>query len=762
MKQDNKIPRMMSEPFSVDTRKPKSVRLDADLVIVGGGLAGTCAAITAARSGITVVLVQDRPVLGGNASSEVRLWGLGATSHMNNNNRWAREGGVIDEILVENMYRNREGNTLIFDTILLEKVIEESNITLLLNTSAYDVTKSDADTIESVTAFCSQNSTIYELCAPLFCDASGDGIVAFQAGAAFRMGAESHEEFGEKFAPTEEYGYLLGHSIYFYTKDVGTPVKFVPPSYAIDDIEQIPRYRSFNTATDGCRLWWIEYGGRLDTVHETETIKWQLWKVVYGVWNYIKNSGKFPDAENLTLEWVGQIPGKRESRRFEGDYMMIQQDIIEQRHHYDAISFGGWSIDLHPADGVFSERPGCDQWHAKGVYQVPYRTQYSKNIKNLFIVGRIMSASHVAFGSTRVMLTLASAAQSVGVAAAHCIERKLLPRDIANEDNIKLLQRDLQRMGQYIPQFKLEDGDNLVMQAKVGASSKFCLESLPDGAPVYKLETSYAQMIPMQVGKMPQISLIVDVAKSTQLEVQLRISSKVFNQSPDVTLSTQIFDLETGDNQTITIDFGVSIDEARYVFVCVMDNPDVALHLSNQRVTGLLAVEQRRLQEPPSDIGVEIFEFWSPPRRPNGQNMAMTFNPPINGFYPLNVVNGTARPVSSVNAWVADVNDETPSLDIKWNTPQPINSLTLMFDTDWDHAMETSLLGHPEDVMPFTVSHYRIKDANGDMIAEVKDNHQTVNQLTFDKTVETDQLQIEVVSSHGDIPASIFSVQAYT
>ena len=289
MKQDNQIPRMHSEAFSAEVRKPKSVRIDSDLVIVGGGLAGTCAAITAARAGIKVVLVQDRPVLGGNASSEVRLWALGATSHMNNNNRWAREGGVIDEILVENMYRNREGNALIFDTILLEKVIEEANIRLLLNTAAYGLSKSDADSIESVSAFCSQNSTQYELYAPLFCDASGDGIVAFQAGAAFRMGAEAAEEFGEKFAPSKEYGYLLGHSMYFYSKDVGHPVKFVPPSYALDDITKIPRFRSFNTATDGCRLWWIEYGGRLDTVHETETIKWQLWKVIYGVWNYIKN-----------------------------------------------------------------------------------------------------------------------------------------------------------------------------------------------------------------------------------------------------------------------------------------------------------------------------------------------------------------------------------------------------------------------------------------------------------------------------------------
>lgn len=122
-------------------------------------------------------------MLGGNASSEVRLLALGATSRMNNNNRWAREGGVIDEILVENMYRSKEGNALIFDTILLEKVVEAANLTLLLNTVAVSLRKSDGETIASVTAFCSQNSTRYELYAPLFCDASGDGIVAFQAGA---------------------------------------------------------------------------------------------------------------------------------------------------------------------------------------------------------------------------------------------------------------------------------------------------------------------------------------------------------------------------------------------------------------------------------------------------------------------------------------------------------------------------------------------------------------------------------------------------
>ncbi|MGN6554611.1 MAG: FAD-dependent oxidoreductase, partial [Verrucomicrobiota bacterium] len=388
-------------------RELKLERLATELAVIGGGLAGVCCAITAARAGCKVTLVQDRPVLGGNASSEVRLWILGATSHMGNNNRWAREGGVIDELLVENMYRNPEGNPLIFDTIVLEMVVNEPNITLLLNTAVYDLEKSDPDTIQSVRAFCSQNSTAYAITAPLFVDASGDGIVGFLAGAAFRIGAEAREEFGEKFAPEVSSKELLGHTIYFYSKDTGRPVKYTPPSFALTDITEIPRWRDIRANDMGCRFWWLEWGGATDTVHGTETIKWELWKVVYGVWNHIKNSGQFPESETMTLEWVGTIPGKRESRRFEGDYMMTQQDIVEQRKHADAVSFGGWAIDLHPVEGVYSRQSGCTQWHSKGVYQIPYRALYSRNIKNLFLAGRIISASHVAFGSTRVMATCA-------------------------------------------------------------------------------------------------------------------------------------------------------------------------------------------------------------------------------------------------------------------------------------------------------------------------------------------------------------------
>src|SRR3984957_18138755 len=297
------------------------------------------------------------------------------------------------------------------------------------------------------------------------------------------MGAEAASEFNEPLAGSEETKELLGHSLYFYTRDTGRPVNYVAPSFALRDITTIPRFRELRVADTGCRLWWLEYGGLLDTVHETEEIKWELWRVAYGVWNYIKNSGVFPDAESLTLEWMGMIPGKRESRRFEGDYMLIQQDIVNQTVHEDAVSFGGWAIDLHPAEGVFSEKPACTQWHSKGVYQIPYRTMYSRNVPNLFLAGRIISASHIAFGSTRVMATCAHNGQAVGMAAALCIKDSLRPRELTETRRMHTLQQRLLRIGQHIPGVPAtaseEAKTDKARSATITASSSLKLETLP-------------------------------------------------------------------------------------------------------------------------------------------------------------------------------------------------------------------------------------------------------------------------------------------
>lgn len=779
-------------------RELRTETLSTDLVVVGGGLAGVCAAITAARSGIEVVLIQDRPVLGGNASSEVRLWILGATSHMGNNNRWAREGGVIDEILVENMYRNPEGNPLILDTILLEKVVSESNITLLLNTAVLDVAKKDADSIESVRAFCSQNSTMYQVTAPLFCDASGDGVVGFMAGAAFRIGAEPKEEFDEGFAPDSSYGELLGHSIYFYTKDVGKPVRFVPPSFALKDITRIPRYRSFSAKDQGCQLWWIEHGGRLDTVHDTERIKWELWEVVYGVWNYIKNSGEFPEAESLTLEWVGHVPGKRESRRFEGDYMMIQQDVIEQRRHEDAVSFGGWAVDLHPADGVFSEKSGCTQWHSKGVYQIPYRSMVSRNISNLFLAGRIISASHVAFGSTRVMATCAHNAQAVGVAAAICRQQNLLPRDLNGSQYIKQLQRDLLRTGQHIPHVNIEDTEDLAATATITASSETRLAELPPSDDWASLDQARAMLIPVQSGTMPKIRCWAKSESPTELQVELRTCSREDSFTPDVLLAritvsitpqgsaassaTAESTMAKGATTTIAatqekcvpsaatpieLQFNHAVED-QYVMVCFLPNPDLSLALSDQRISGLLSLGQRgdpkvsksSTQTPPEGIGIDTFDFWLPERRPGGKNIAMQFDPPLAAFGCSNIACGPERPTSTVNGWVADIEDASPSVDLQWESIQTIHRVIVSLDTDFDHAMESVLMGHPETVMPFCASEIRIYNGTGELLAERIDNHQTRCEFQLD-AVQTDRLRIEVTPGDPRVPVCIFRTRIF-
>lgn len=772
----------------VPMRSFPRIVLEADLVVVGGGLSGVCCALTAARENIRVILVQDRPVLGGNSSSEVRLWVLGATSHMGNNNRWAREGGIIDELLVENTWRNPEGNPMVFDMMLLDKVTAEPNITLLLNTAVNEVVKKEEGLIHSLRAYCSQNQTEYELVAPLFNDASGDGVVGFLSGAAFRMGAETIEEFGEKFAPTGDYGELLGHSLYFYTKDTGRSVRFVPPAFALDDITKIPRYRSFNTKEYGCRLWWIEYGGRLDTVFDTEKIKWELWKVVYGVWNYIKNSGNFPDADTLTLEWVGMIPGKRESRRFEGDYMLRQQDIVEQRPFEDAVAYGGWSIDLHPSDGVFSEKPGCNQWHSKGLYSIPYRCLYSKNIGNLFFSGRLISASHIAFGSTRVMGTGAYVGQAVAMAAVLCRQLKLRPRDLLTGQHLAFLQQELQRTGQFIPGHRLKDEKDLVRHARIFVTSKLILEELPGEPggqigqkkelPNNDLDTgellwqtlnlSTAQMLPLAPGKVPELKIFVHADEKTELEVELKISEKAGNFTPDRSLGKRTFALLPGTN-TLLLSFAAEIPEVCYGFFCLYKNEKVKLAYSPIRITGILsvfnlvneAVSNYGRQVPVGDIGMDEFEFWCPQRRPEGYNLAMQIIPGLDCFDGENIRNGLARPTTQPNAWVADRKDPEPAIQLNWEETKKIRRIILKFDTDADHPMESVLMTHPETVMPFCVRNFTIYDDQKNILYRKMGNYQTIQVIDLATPVSTRQLTIAVEHPSENTPAAIFEILCY-
>lgn len=757
---------MLSQPFSSSKREMHSRALSAEFVVIGGGFAGVCAAVTAARSGTKTILVQDRPVLGGNASSEVRLWILGATSHMGNNNRWSREGGLVDEILIENLYRNKEGNPVILDTILLEKAYQEPNITLLLNTAVWDIEKADPQTVSKVYAFCSQNSTFYEISGRLFCDASGDGILAYRAGAAFRMGAEEKRCYNEQFAPDKgEFGELLGHSIYFYSLDTGKPVKFVPPSYALKDITRIPRWRKISSSEHGCRFWWLEYGGRLDTIHDTEQIKWEIWSVVYGVWDYIKNSGNFPDAENLTLSWVGTIPGKRESRRFEGEYTLVQQDIIEQRHHPDAVAFGGWAIDLHPADGVYSSQNGCIQYHSKGIYEIPYRCYCSRDIRNLFLAGRCISASHVAHGSTRVMATSGFGAQAIGMAAALCLQKGVLPADLTRPEFMRLLQQRLNLAGQSIPGIRIDSAGNLAASARISASSELRLAEIPFDGGWMPLDYSAAQLLPLKAGVRYRFEIEVEACEATVLEAELRYAAKPFNYTPDMTAERVRIPVEMGTCK-LSVVFTGTVPSDQYGFVTFLKNNALRIRSSKARYTGIVsvfnkfneAVNNNGRQTPPAGSGIDAFEFWCPDRRPAGQNIAMRITPAIEAFSPSNVVNGFVRPTVTANAWCAAFGDKMPRLSFCWDVPQRIGRIRLFFDTDYDHALESVQMGHPERVIPFCVQGYRILDGHGNVVCECTDNHQTINDIRLKETLETDRLAIVVEHPSSEVAAALFQI----
>jgi hypothetical protein len=319
---------------------------------------------------------------------------------------------------------------------------------------------------------------------------------------------------------------------------------------------------------------------------------------------------------------------------------------------------------------VFGEESACNQWHAKGVYQIPYRCLYSRGIENLFLAGRIISVSHVAFGSTRVMATSAHSAQAVAMAAAMCLKENISPREVYSLGKVSELQKKLSRMGQYIPDMIIRDEENLVTKATLTASSEYHFKGFPADGEMQVLDESVAQMIPLQKGDvLGKVQVDLCASEETALEVELRISSKAFNHTPDVVLETKILALHQGKQQ-LELVFGTVMPEEQYVFLVFKKNPLVQLQYTQERITGILsvfntvneAVSNFGKQTPPEDIGIEEFEFWCPKRRPEGYNIAIRTEKDCYAFPVSNINNGIDRPVQSPNAWVAELKDPNPTL----------------------------------------------------------------------------------------------------
>ena len=431
---------------------------EVDFCIVGGGMAGLCAAISAARHGAQVILMQDRPVLGGNASSECRVQISGAAR--GGSIPHVRETGLLEELRLENMYRNPHEVFTIQDTVFYEKAHFEPNLTLLLNCSCRDV-EMDGDRIVSITGWQLTTETQHTVVAKLFADCSGDSILAPLTGAEFRIGREGRDEFGESIAPEEADDHTMGMTCLFFSREYDTPQEFEPPSwaYTFESCDDMP-FGEQGHRNWRCGYWWVELGGEFDSIHDTEKLRDELLKIAYGVWDHLKNHCQHRDQlTNYALDWMQFLPAKRESRRYVGDHMLTQGDIDSEGRFDDVIAHGGWTMDDHHPAGFWSVKVPDEAtiWHpCPSPFGIPYRILYSRNIENLMFAGRNASCSHAAMSSTRVMGTCAVMGQAAGTAAAMAVERDITPRDV--NKHIPELQQTLLRDDVYLPWVAQEHG----------------------------------------------------------------------------------------------------------------------------------------------------------------------------------------------------------------------------------------------------------------------------------------------------------------
>lgn len=442
-------------------------KLTSDIVVVGGGVSGVCAAIAAARHGATTTLLQDRPVLGGNSSSEVRVHVCGADR--SGGNPHAREAGILEELRLEEAVRNPQRAATMWDLVLWEKVTAEPNITLLLNTACNGARMASDSRIAAVLAARESTEDSFEIEGRVFIDCSGDARLGAEAAADYRYGREGPEEHGEPHAQGPD-SKTMGCSLMWQARDMGRPAPFTPPAFArvFETCEDLP-HRGHTALEHG--HWWVEYGGELDIIKDAEEIRDELLACMMGVWDHVKNRCDKVDATNWALTWFGFVPGKRESRRLLGDHILTENDLADLVEFEDAVCHGGWWMDTHPPGGIRSPEPPASFISFDDIYAIPLRALYSRNIENLMMAGRNISCTHMAMSSTRVAATGAVMGQAVGTAAAMCAAGDCIPRDIATQ-RIKELQQTLLRDDCYIPDLPGQDPADILQTAAATASTE--------------------------------------------------------------------------------------------------------------------------------------------------------------------------------------------------------------------------------------------------------------------------------------------------
>lgn len=773
--------------------------ISTDIVVVGGGLAGVCAAISAARGGASVTLVQERPVFGGNSSSEIRVHPVGASQH--GKLRDARETGIMEELFLEvrsRSYGLRQINGQhypMWDVVIAELVDAEPNISSFLNTRVITVETNPSNqdeydvTITGLVAVQQGSEGVFRFTPSVVIDATGDGFVALQAGAPFRYGREASDEFDESWAPKQADDVVLGSTIMFAARDVGREAPFAAPSWAhqFPDENSLP-FRNHDQFDSG--YWWLEWGGRLNTITDNEEIRRELHAAVFGVWDHIKNQCTVPGvrerASTWTLDWIGHTPGKRESRRFEGDHILTERDLIGGMSNvpHDVVAYGGWPIDLHAPDGVYSPDRPCTQPPLPGIYGIPLRSLYSRTVDNLFLAGRDISQSHVAHGSTRVMKTCAVIGEAAGTAAAVAAQHDVTPREVAQScELLTEVQQALLRNGAYLPLRANQDDRDLVRTraSAITATSVASLEIIgqpfadSDSWEVFGISTAehsgvvrhehqgeakqveliapLAQMIVLSEGELRSLclELVSDHAEPQTISVHIRQASHLRDpgQHPssasDSDLATFDKTLKAGRNRIeLTPDEPLQITPTTPCAIVIEAAPEISWVTSPVEPPGTQAAQWD------TELG-----YW---RWLHG-TFVVALDPVSRPYSPEQVRSGVTRPEMEANLWISDPHEPLPqSLTVQFDAPQDVSRVELTFDSQLSGWIW-------EGRFPMVPKDYRIEflDPSGNVTRDtivVSDSHQ--RRRSHDMSpVTCSGFRIAVLASNGASSARIVEVRAY-
>lgn len=669
-----------------------------DIVVVGGGLSGFCAAVAAARQGATVCLVQDRPVLGGNSSSEVRVQTRGSATY----HSYAREGGILQEIWVQERHANHKDvfengwANSVWDLTLYDIAMRTPNLTVHLNTSVHAVDVA-AGSIQRVVARVANAEVELTLNATVFLDCTGDGIVAAEAGCSFRSGEESFDEFEEPHAPPKASAQTMGSSLHFEVVDTGREVDFTPPEWAVtyDDDEFFYKGGRIPYDLRG-GYWWIEIGVPWHTIYENETIRHELTRHTLGIWDWLKNRNPRTRDELRThaLEWIGQVPGKRESRRIMGLHLLTEHDLTAEESQFDEVAYGGWNIDLHTPGGLLaatSEPTAAEGYVQTGKrssaayvapYGIPLRSLIAKDVTNLLMAGRDLSATHVALGSVRVQATCSLMGQAAGTAAAYSVLRGRPVHELPSE--VHEIQQQLLRDGCFLPSTVNQDPLDLARRARVTASSEMPLTSAkpgpwkdigirqPSALAAEPLAQRRGQWIPHGAGDaaLQKVSMLLNNESGAVREVEVALQEVDhiwdYRIDPSRRRASGSVTVPPGESWVEwEVPGGSAEAEAGYLRLDVGPDPEVSWVPAGSVLPG----------------AVSAFEMTPGRMRRfrDGVTMAFQVDPPRHPWQAEQVISGEARPHRSANEWRSDGGEGPQWVELRWEQPERVGAVHLVF-----------------------------------------------------------------------------------